>query len=104
MEKHHLDMFVNSLPSHVFPLKVPGQVHVKEAPLFLQIPSFLHGFESHGLGAKKQQKSNCCHLKVGKNGYGSKGYNYPATFVFEGNLSARTIMYSRLIYTDEFIQ
>ena len=37
-------------PSHVLPTKLPTHSHENEPPTFEQIPPFLQGTESHGLG------------------------------------------------------
>ena len=41
---------IKHLPSQVGPWKLPTHSHENVSPSFVQIPSFLHGSESHGVG------------------------------------------------------
>jgi hypothetical protein len=45
----HIKQFVN-IPSQVGPWKLPTHSHENESPSTVQIPLFLQGFESHGVG------------------------------------------------------
>ena len=44
-----IEQFLN-IPSQVGPWKLPTHSHENESPSTVQIPLFLQGFESHGVG------------------------------------------------------